>query len=87
MTDKISSIAQIAREQAEGLGEINSALSDLDGVNQHNAASLEETNAASQTLKARTDDLTRALDAFEMSDAVENQSGSTTDGNSTDIAA
>ncbi|WP_296080943.1 methyl-accepting chemotaxis protein [uncultured Agrobacterium sp.] len=46
----IDAIATAAREQSVGLAEINTSVNTLDQMTQHNAAMVEETNAATQTL-------------------------------------
>lgn len=46
----IDSIATAAREQSVGLSEINTSVNTLDQMTQHNAAMVEETNAATQNL-------------------------------------
>lgn len=51
VTDKVSQIAALAGEQAMGLGEINTAVGQLDQVTQQNAAMFEEATAASDTLQ------------------------------------
>ena len=61
---QISSIAHIAQEQAEGLGEINAALSDFVSTNQQDRGVLAETSSAGHVLKGRTDELTGALETF-----------------------
>lgn len=64
IADQISSIAHIAQEQAEGLAEINRALSDFVTANHDDQDALAEASAASQVLKGRAGELTLALDAF-----------------------
>ncbi|KFE35407.1 methyl-accepting chemotaxis protein [Thioclava atlantica] len=49
---RVSAIASGAREQAQGLSEINSAMNQLDQVTQQNAAMFEETTAASHALNS-----------------------------------
>ncbi|NLR97148.1 HAMP domain-containing protein [Rhizobium sp. P38BS-XIX] len=46
----MDSIATSSREQSVGLGEVNTAVNQMDQVTQQNAAMVEETNAASATL-------------------------------------
>jgi methyl-accepting chemotaxis protein len=60
----VSDIAGAAREQAAGLGEINSGVNQLDTVTQQNAAVAEEANAASSSLLQKSDDLLRSLGQF-----------------------
>ena len=50
INDQINSIATAAREQATGLGEINSAVNQMDQVTQQNAAMVEETTAVTHRL-------------------------------------
>ncbi len=48
--EHINSIAQSAQEQASGIGEINSAMREMDQITQQNAALMEETNASTESL-------------------------------------
>ncbi|VVT28672.1 Methyl-accepting chemotaxis protein [Hoeflea sp. EC-HK425] len=50
INDQINSIATAAREQANGLTEINSAVNQMDQVTQQNAAMVEETTAVTHRL-------------------------------------
>ncbi|TMV54402.1 chemotaxis protein, partial [Thioclava sp. BHET1] len=56
----VSEIAASANQQSTGLAEINSAVNDLDQSTQQNAARLEETTAASQSL---TNDATSMVES------------------------
>jgi methyl-accepting chemotaxis protein len=47
----VAAIAAAAREQAIGLGEVTAAVSQMDQITQKNAAMVEETSAACQTLQ------------------------------------
>lgn len=51
ISDKVRAIADSADKQSNGLLEINSSISQLDGSTQQNAAMVEETTAASHLLK------------------------------------
>ncbi len=64
--EKVSSIAQISGEQANGIEEINRAINDLDQVTQQNAAMFEETNAACATLKDTSNQLKEELSKFQV---------------------
>lgn len=57
-------IASGAQEQATSLREINSAVSQMDQVTQRNAAMVEETTAASRSLRQETDELLRTVADF-----------------------
>ena len=63
----IKSIVIAAREQSVGLGEINSAVGQMDQVTQQNAAMVEQTNAASHTLAGDAENLSRLVGQFKMS--------------------
>lgn len=65
ITRNISDIANGASEQAVTLNEINTGMAQLDSVTQHNAAMVEETTAASQTLASDAGALSRHVAAFE----------------------
>ncbi|PZU87406.1 MAG: methyl-accepting chemotaxis protein [Shinella sp.] len=60
INDHMSAIATSAREQSNGLSEVNTAVNQMDQVTQQNAAMVEESNAASASLameSARLSDL------------------------------
>jgi methyl-accepting chemotaxis protein len=60
----VSAIAASAKEQAQGLAEVNSAINQMDQVTQQNAAMVEETTAASRSLRAETSELSRLANGF-----------------------
>ncbi|MDR7231189.1 methyl-accepting chemotaxis protein [Caulobacter sp. BE264] len=66
----VNDIAMSAQEQASGLGQINSAVSQMDQVTQQNAAMVEETTAASHSLKREASDLMGLVQAFSLSEDV-----------------
>jgi methyl-accepting chemotaxis protein len=59
-------IASAAREQATGLKEVNSAVNQMDQLTQQNAAMVEQTTAASHSLAADADELTRLMGQFKI---------------------
>ncbi len=65
LTASMSVIATGALEQAEGLQQVNAAVGRMDGVTQQNAAMVEETTAASQSLANETEELTRLVGHFQ----------------------
>ncbi len=65
---QISAIALSAQEQATGLGEINSAVNQMDQVTQQNAAMVEEASAIASTLKSEAVELTDRISQFQISD-------------------
>ncbi len=72
----ISEISASAGEQAIGLQQINAAVSQMDQVTQHNAAMVEESNAAGAILAAEAKTLTTLVQSFRIS--VANAEPSTT---------
>ncbi|AYD01041.1 methyl-accepting chemotaxis protein [Neorhizobium sp. NCHU2750] len=62
----VETIATAAQEQASGLAEINSSVNHMDQMTQQNAAMVEETTAASQTLADQSMHLQHLLGAFRL---------------------
>ena len=62
----IGEIAVAASEQASGLDQINSGVTELDMVTQQNAAVAEETTAATNSLTEKAEELRRALGEFRL---------------------
>jgi len=62
----VSAIAQSAEHQATGLQQVNTAMSEMDGVTQQNAAMVEEATAASRSLSAEADELSRQVARFKL---------------------
>ncbi|MGA3302964.1 MAG: methyl-accepting chemotaxis protein [Methylovirgula sp.] len=67
----VSEIAVSAQDQSTGLQEVNTAVSQMDQVTQQNAAMVEESTAASQTLSHETEELTRIIGRFRVGDAMD----------------
>ncbi len=70
ITDLVNGIAHSAREQANGLSEVNSAVTQLDQVTQQNAAMVEETTAASHAMRAEAEALEGIAMRFEVKEGV-----------------
>ncbi|BAQ68920.1 methyl-accepting chemotaxis sensory transducer [Rhodovulum sulfidophilum] len=66
IAELIGGIATGAKEQSVGLGEINVGVSELDKATQQNAAMVEETTAASTTLKQEASSLQRLVSRFRL---------------------
>lgn len=66
VNDHVASIATAAREQATGLAEVNTAVNSMDQMTQQNAAMVEETTAASQTLAHESRELKSLLQTFRL---------------------
>ncbi|HEY2662658.1 MAG TPA: methyl-accepting chemotaxis protein [Caulobacteraceae bacterium] len=60
----VSEIAASAQEQATGLAEVNTAVNQMDQVTQQNAAMVEQSTAATHTLRNEAADLIRLVSAF-----------------------
>ncbi|HEX4296560.1 MAG TPA: methyl-accepting chemotaxis protein, partial [Devosia sp.] len=60
----IEGIASASREQASAIEEVTSAVRTLDEMTQHNAALVEETNAAIEQTEAQASELDRIVDVF-----------------------
>jgi len=67
VNETVASIATAAREQATGLAEVNTAVNSMDQMTQQNAAMVEETTAASQTLAQESRELKSLLQTFRLS--------------------
>ncbi|CAN7353307.1 methyl-accepting chemotaxis protein [Pararhizobium sp. LjRoot235] len=73
VNDHVASIATAAREQATGLAEVNTAVNSMDQMTQQNAAMVEETTAASQTLAQESRELKSLLQTFRLSSSSSSQ--------------
>ena len=66
INDAIGAVATLSQEQSAAIGEINSAISQIDQTTQHNAAMVEETTAATMTLAAEAQRLYELLAVFKI---------------------
>jgi methyl-accepting chemotaxis protein len=57
VTDLIAEIAGASKEQAQGIEQINKAITDIDGMTQQSAANAEESAAASEQLSAQAEQM------------------------------
>ncbi|MGF0538060.1 methyl-accepting chemotaxis protein [Agrobacterium sp. ES01] len=69
VNDHVHTIATAAREQSTGLQEINSSVNHMDQMTQQNAAMVEETTAAGQTLAHEAAQLRELLSRFNLAAA------------------
>jgi methyl-accepting chemotaxis protein len=60
----LEAIATASREQASSIDEVNVAVRQLDEMTQHNAALVEETNAAIEQTEAQANELDRVIGVF-----------------------
>jgi len=63
-TSLIENIARESREQAHSIDEVSTAVRQLDEMTQHNAALVEETNAAIEQTEAQAVELDQIVDVF-----------------------
>jgi methyl-accepting chemotaxis protein len=66
MSGVIGEIARATTEQSSGLGEVNRAVTDLDQMTQQNAALVEQSAAAAESLRQQAAQLARASSAFRL---------------------
>ncbi|MEL6960905.1 MAG: methyl-accepting chemotaxis protein, partial [Pseudomonadota bacterium] len=69
ISSQVDKIAASAVDQASGIGEINTAVSQINTATQSNAAMVEESTAASQSLKHEASTLLESVSRFTISDA------------------
>ncbi len=64
----IGEITESSRQQAVSIGEVNVAVRQMDEITQHNAALVEETNAAIEQTEAQAGELDRIVAVFNIGD-------------------
>ncbi|MGE4501415.1 MAG: methyl-accepting chemotaxis protein [Thiomicrospira sp.] len=64
VTGMINQIAQASAEQAEGVSQVHTAISDIDGATQQNAALVEQTSAAAESMSEQATELNRNMAFF-----------------------
>jgi len=69
VTDLIAEITSATLEQSSGIGQVNLAMTQLDQMTQQNAALVEQSAAAAQSLKDQADRLAQAVAMFKLSRA------------------
>jgi len=69
----MKSIAAASQEQSSAIGEVKTAVRTMDEMTQHNAALVEETNAAIEQTEARASELDRIVEVFNIGGIAENQ--------------
>jgi methyl-accepting chemotaxis protein len=70
VSDIIGEITSAATEQSDGIGEVNAAINQLDQMTQQNAALVEESAAAADSLRDQAQRLAEAVAIFKLSGAV-----------------
>ena len=66
VTDLMAEIHAAAAEQTESVSQVNQAVAALDHGTQQNAALVEQSAAAAESLRQQADDLSRAVGAFKL---------------------
>ena len=68
VADIIGEVRAAADEQARGITEVNAAVADLDAMTQQNAALVEETAAAAESMKEQSSRLAALVHRFQLAD-------------------
>jgi methyl-accepting chemotaxis protein len=68
VSDIIGEITAASSEQSDGIGQINGAVNQLDQMTQQNAALVEESAAAAQSLKEQAGRLTQIVGTFQLAE-------------------
>jgi methyl-accepting chemotaxis protein len=66
VSDMIAEITASTVEQRDGIGQINTAVAELDGMTQQNAALVEQSAAAADSMKEQAQRLARVVATFEL---------------------
>jgi len=67
VSDMIGEISSASNEQSEGIGQVNVTVSELDQMTQQNAALVEESAAAAESLREQAQRLAQVVSAFKLS--------------------
>lgn len=67
VAQRVAEISAASQEQQQGIVQINHAISDIDNGTQQNAALVEETTAAAESLVKQSNDLRNAVSRFKVS--------------------
>ena len=66
VTDITSGISAASQEQGAGIEQVNTAITQMDGVTQQNAALVEEASAAAEAMQEQAEALMRAVSIFKL---------------------
>jgi methyl-accepting chemotaxis protein len=69
VSDVIGEITVASSEQSDGIGQVNTAVTQLDQMTQQNAALVEESTAAAESLRTQAQRLAQALAGFRLAAA------------------
>jgi methyl-accepting chemotaxis protein len=67
VSDIIGEISAAASEQSDGIGQVNGAVAELDQMTQQNAALVEQSAAAAQSLREQAQRLAQVVATFTLS--------------------
>jgi methyl-accepting chemotaxis protein len=73
VSDIVAEITASARAQTTGIGQVNTALSEMDKVTQQNAASAEESSSAASELNAQAEELASMVATFTLEEGQANE--------------
>ncbi|MFC4308713.1 methyl-accepting chemotaxis protein [Steroidobacter flavus] len=73
VSDIVAEIAAASEEQAQGIDQVNNAISTMDSMTQQNAALVEEASAASKSLEQQGQGLVAQVNQFRTADTVTSQ--------------
>ncbi|MGQ4879636.1 methyl-accepting chemotaxis protein [Billgrantia sp. LNSP4103-1] len=71
ITGVIGEISAGAKEQSQGIAQVNTAVSELDNMTQHNASLVEQTSAAAAEMRDQVERLNDLIASFRLSDAAD----------------
>jgi len=71
VTDMIGEITAASTEQSAGIAQVNQAVGNLDQMTQQNAALVEESTAAAQSLREQADQMAQAVSQFKVNGATD----------------
>ena len=66
VSEVMAAISAASGDQERSIGQVNSAIGDMDGVTQQNAALVEQAAAAAESLREQASALTRVTDTFQV---------------------
>jgi methyl-accepting chemotaxis protein len=69
VNELVSLIATTSSEQSNGIAQVNTSIGRLDHATQHNAALVEQTSAAAESLRQQADKLTQVMQVFHLARA------------------
>jgi methyl-accepting chemotaxis protein len=74
VSEIVAEMAASAKEQAEGITQLNRAMADMDKVTQQNAAASEESSSAAEELSSQSEELSATVQSFRVGGASARQS-------------